>query len=411
MADIEAITDKASDEDRDLTESEDKTCEARRSRIATLDDDITVEAELATRSATYAGLVANIGPVHRASTLEAPPTVEAMEYDDAGRYLVDYLTRADDSEARQRIDRYYKRAVAHQTTVQNPGLLPTPILEPVFIQATARRPAIEATTRRPLPAGGKTFQRPKISQHTIAGPQTTEKTEVPSQTLNIDPVTVTKATFAGAVNLSWQDRDWTDPAIMNILVSDLAAAYAQATDAAFCTYFDTAVTATADIADAASGADWLSAIYGAAGTVYGVTNALPDTMWVSPDVWGTLGSMVDGDGRPMFPTIGPTNALGSIQPTSMGGSVAGYRLVVDKNFPTATAIIGDSTYVETYETVGGQVSVTEPSILGTQLAFYGYMAWLVLEPTAFVQFTVPPPIGGLTAGNGGTQAPSGTRAK
>jgi hypothetical protein len=95
----------------------------------------------------------------------------------------------------------------------------------------------------------------------------------------------------------------------------------------------------------------------------------------------------------------------------MGGSVAGYRLVVDKNFPTATAIIGDSTYVETYETVGGQVSVTEPSILGTQLAFYGYMAWLVLEPTAFVQFTVPPPIGGLTAGNGGTQAPSGTRAK
>lgn len=416
MADVEAITDKAADEDRDLTESEDKTCEARRSRIASLDEDIQVEAELAQRSADYAGLVAHIGPpVHETSQAVVRSTgPEVPLYTSPGAYLVDYLKRSEDGEARQRIQRYHERAVTHQTTAQNPGLLPTPILEPVFIQATQRRPAIEATTRRPLPGSGKTFQRPKISQHTTAGVQATEKTELPSQALTIDPVTVTKSTYGGAINLSWQDRDWTDPAILNLLVSDLAGAYAQATDAAFCTYFAGAITATADIADATSGSDWLAAIYSGAGDVYGVTNALPDTLWVSPDVWGGLGSMVDLGGRPMFPTVGPMNAMGNIQPDTMGGSVAGMRLVVDKNFPAATAILGDSTYVETYETIGGQVSVAEPSILGTQMAWYGYMAWLVLEADAFVQFTVPvTPLttGATTETNGGSTAGyTGTKA-
>ena len=412
MADIEAITDKASDEDRDLTESEDKTCEARRSRITGLDKDIEVEAELAQRSATYAGLVANIGPPTHETGLAVQRSLapEPPVYADPGSYLVDFLTRSDNQEARQRIERYHQRAVAHQTTAQNPGLLPTPILEPVFIQYTQRRPAIEATTRRPLPAGGKTFQRPKISQHTLAGAQTAEKAELPSRTLNVDPVTVTKSTYGGVVNLSWQDRDWTDPAIMNLLVSDLAGAYALATDAAFCTYFTTAVVATQAIATP-DGKGVLGAIYAAAGDVYAATNALPDTLWVAPDVWGSLGSMVDGSGRQLFPTVNPQNALGNIQPTSISGTVAGIRMVVDRNLAAGTAIIGDSTYVETYETVGGQVSVIEPDVLGTKLAFYGYMAWLVLEPTAFVKITGVPPLPFAADNGGSTQSGSHTSSR
>ena len=120
-----------------------------------------------------------------------------------------------------------------------------------------------------------------------------------------------------------------------------------------------------------------------------------------------LGSMVDTTGRPLFPTVSPGNAMGAIQPTSFAGSIAGIRLVVDKNFPALTAILGDSLYIETYETVGGQVSVIEPSVLGTQIAFYGYMAWMNLVPEAFVKLVdlvppVPPAGGATTQTNGGT---------
>jgi len=392
MTDIETITSRAADEDRDLTDSEQHTCEARRSRITSLDDDITVEADLAKRSADYGALVADIGPASGEQANEplrraAPADVPV--YESPGAYLVDFCLRHEDPQAKQRFGRYLERAVAHQTTTSNPGLLPTPILEPVFVQQTSRRPAIEAATLRPLPGPGKTFQRPKISAYTLAGPQSAEKAELPSQAMTIDPVTVTKSTYGGVVNLSWQDRDWTDPAIMDLLVADLAGSYAQATDAAFCTYFVGSVTQSEALATPDS-AGLMQALYAAAGTIFGGTNGMPDTLWVAPDVWGSLGSMVDSTGRPLFPTVNPANAMGNVNPTAMGGSVAGFRLVADKNLPAGTAILGDSLYVEVYETVGGQVSAVEPSVLGTQIAFYGYVAWLTLVPGAFVKITGVP---------------------
>jgi HK97 family phage major capsid protein len=409
LSDVETITSRAADEDRELEPSEEATCEARRSRIAELEPAIKVEADLAQRSATFQDMVSNIGTApsgeKRTQTVERSSQGETV-YQSPGQYLVDYLTRSENPEAKQRFDKYLQRAVAHQTTAQNPGLLPVPILGPVFTQQSQRRPAIEATTRRPLPGPGKTFQRPRITQNTTAGPQSAEKAELPSRNMTVDPVTVTKSTYGGTINLSWQDRDWTDPAIMDLLVSDMAASYFQETDKAFCTYFAGAITATQALASA-DGEGLVGAIYAATATIFGSTNGMPDTLWVAPDVWGSIGSLHDGSGRQLFPTVNPSNALGSISPTSMSGSVAGMRLVVDKHLPAGTAILGDSTYVETYETIGGQVSVIEPSVLGTQMAFYGYIAWLVLEAAAFVKITGVPVLPLSTGnGNGGTTEPT-----
>jgi HK97 family phage major capsid protein len=395
-AEVETITGNAADEDREITDSEQRTCEARRSRIETLDSDIEIEVGLVNRSAQYQQLTQDLGPApvqaQRQLAVARPEAAEQV-YRSAGEYLTDYLLRSSDDpkapEAKARFDRYLQRAVAHQTTVQNPGLLPVPILEPVFTQQSQRRPAMEATTRRPLPGSGKTFQRPMITQNTLAGIQAAEKGELPSRFMTVDPVTVTKSTYGGTINLSWQDRDWTEPAIMDLLVQDLAASYFQVTDQAFCTYFAAAVTATQALATP-DGPGLVEAIYAATATIFAATNGMPDTLWVSPDVWGSIGSLSDTTGRQLFPTVNPSNALGSIQPTSMTGSVAGMRLVVDKHLPAATAILGDSTYVETYETIGGQVSVIEPSVLGTQMAFYGYVAWLVLDADAFVKITGVP---------------------
>lgn len=392
-ADVEAIANRAADEDRDLEDSEQRTCEARRSRIEQLDSDIEIEVGLVNRSAQYQQLTQDLGPApepqqrtHAVVRSEQQPDVI---YRSPGEYLVDYLTRQENPEAKARFDRYLQRAVAHQTTAQNPGLLPVPILGPVFTQQSQRRPAMEATTRRPLPGSGKTFQRPKITQNTLAGPQSAEKTELPSRFMTVDPVTVTKQTYGGTINLSWQDRDWTEPAIMDLLVQDLAASYFQVTDQAFCTYFAGAVLAT-EALPTPDGPGLVGAIYGATATIFGATNGMPDTLWVAPDVWGSIGSLSDTTGRQLFPTVNPSNALGTIQPTSMTGTVAGMRLVVDKHLPAGTAILGDSTFVETYETIGGQVSVIEPSVLGTQMAFYGYVAWLVLNAAAFVKITGVP---------------------
>jgi HK97 family phage major capsid protein len=397
LGEVETITNRAVDDDRDLSDAEQRTCEARRSRITELESELEVEADLAQRSASYQGLVAHIGPAQdqpmRGQLVERQNTqqLDVPTYNSAGAYLVDFLTRSEDPEAAKRFGRYLERAVQHQTTAQNPGVLPVPILGPVFTEQAARRPAIESATLRPLPGTGKTFQRPKISQYTLAGVQATEKTELASRPMLIDPITVTKGTYGGVVNLSWQDRDWTDPSILDLIVADLAASYANATDAAFVTYFLSTVTqAEALVTPDSKGL--LGAIFAATGTIFSQTNTMPDTLWVAPDVWGSLGSMVDTTGRQLFATVNPVNGLGTISPTSMTGSLAGYKLAIDKNLPSGTAVLGDSTYVEVYETVGGQVSAIEPSVLGTQIAFYGYIAWLTLEAKAFVKITGVPVI-------------------
>lgn len=404
LSDVENITNTAADEDRDLSDAEQRTCEARRSKIAELENDLKVEADLVQRSGQYQALIADIGPAIdrplKGQLVERQAQAEAPTYESPGHYLVDFLTRSEDAQARTRFDAYLQRA--NQTTAQNPGLLPVPILGPVFIEQANTRPAIEAATLRDMPAGGKTFQRPKISQYTLVGPQAAEKDPLASRPLTVDPITVTKATYGGYVNLSWQDRDWTDPAIMNLLVSDLAASYAQATDAAFCTYFVGSVTQTQPITAPADGPKVLSAIFAATGTIAANTNTMPDTLWVAPNVWGGLGALVDTTGRQLFPTVNPVNAMGNIQPTSMQGSIAGLKLAVDKNLPAGTAIVGNSRFVEVYETVGGQVSAIEPSILGTSVAFYGYAAWLTIEPKAFVKITGAPVGLESTNGNGGT---------
>jgi HK97 family phage major capsid protein len=397
---VEAVTTQAADEDRDLTDAEQTTCESRRERLRSLDAEIGVEVDLAERSAQYRELSSRVGggPSPSNGTAERQsPSPAVPEYETPGAYLVDYLTRGKDDQARRRFGAYLERVAAHQKTTDNPGIIPEPIVGPVVGEATMLRPAFNAATSRPMPDSGIKFSRPIITQHTLVGPQAAEKTELPSRVMKIDPLEVTKNTYGGYVNLSFQNRDWTDPAILNLLISDLAGAYAMETDKAFCTYFEAAVTQTTPVAtNDAKG--WLGAIYAGAGMVYTADNSMPDTLWVSPDVWASLGAMVDGSGRPMFPTISPVNAFGTVAPTTFTATVAGIRLVVDANFPALTAILGSSRRVETYEQLGGQVQATEPSLLGVQIAYYGYCAWIVLQPNAFVQFTgIPPaPLSGRT---------------
>lgn len=398
---VDAITGRAADEDRDLTDAEQTTCEARRSRLGPLEDEISVEVDLAERSAKYEELTGKVGPYERSEGPHGPPEGRGalIPYETPGEYLRDFLCRSSDPAARTRFEQLH-RAAPHLTTAETPGLLPTEILGPVVGTLSTTRPAFDAATSRPLPAGGTTFERPVITQHTIAGPQATQKTALPSQLLRVDPLTVTKATYGGYVNLSFQSRDWTDPAILDLLVTDLAAAYMRQTDQAFVAYFVPTITATATVTDVTKAGDWLAAIFKASSLVYAASNSMPDTVWVSPDIWAYLGAMVDTTGRPLFPQINPMNAIGVASPTTFVSTVAGIRLVVDAFFPAKTVIVGNSAYVETYEQIGGQVSATEPSVLGVNIAYYGYAAWLTVVPGAFVKLTAPIP---LTTNGGTTQ--------
>jgi len=216
--------------------------------------------------------------------------------------------------------------------------------------------------------------------------------------MTISPITVNKSTYGGTLDISFQNRDWTDPAILQIVVDDLATVYARQVETAFSTYFAATGTGAQTIATW-DGPGITHAI--AQGTATILTNTLqgefPDTLWVSPDVWASLASVCDTTGRPLFPQIGPMNAAGSVSPANWSGNVYGIRIVVGPFLPAKTMILGVSSLCEGYEQIGGQLSVTEPTILGFVVAYYGYVAWAMVRPNAFVKLTAAAGVGPFEA--------------
>jgi hypothetical protein len=276
-------------------------------------------------------------------------------------------------------------AAGDVTTSNTPGLLPVPVLGPVFENLNQyMRPVVQAVGARSMPDGGnqKTFIRPTWTTHTSVAAQASELGAVSATTPVIASNVISKTTLSGQVTLSVQDVDFTSPAAMQIILTDLIGQYMQASD----NVAADAITAGAG----ASGATWtvsqtdpsslITALYGAAVNIMNATNFMPDTVFVSPNVWELLGRQLDVDKRPVFGYVGAAglmgvNGLGGANITQMSTfNPLGLRLVADRNFASNTLVVARSQAIEFYEQVRGLMSVETPNTLGRLMSYYSYVA-------------------------------------
>ncbi len=86
-------------------------------------------------------------------------------------------------------------------TTDTPGILPTPIVAPVYNNFIGRRPVVDAVGVRALPGGGKVFIRPEVTTHTSIGASIAEQSPT-AGTLVVFNNQVTKQIFGGYVNIS-----------------------------------------------------------------------------------------------------------------------------------------------------------------------------------------------------------------
>ena len=267
-------------------------------------------------------------------------------------------------------------------TTDTPGLLPVPVLGPLVQDLNFLRPVVEAVGARAYPDNGqqKTFIRPTITTHTSVASQS-ELGAASATTMVIASNSVSKTTLAGQVTLSVQDIDFTSPAAMQLILNDLMGEYMIASDNLAADNLLTAATSSG-VWDGTV-ADLLKSVYDSAVDISNGRNWTPTHMFVSPDVWGQLGQLADTTGRPVFPFIGAgltgQNALGNAQASSWNGNPLGLQLVVDSNFAAKTMIItrvgqGAGDAYEFYESIRGLMSVEQPSVLGRNMSFHGYVS-------------------------------------
>lgn len=319
-----------------------------------------------------------------AQAVRVGPKLDIVEYRSAGAYILDYALAAGGStQAKERID-LFLRAAAHQTTADNLGVIPEPVVGPVLNFIDVSRPMVNSIGVTGMP--GARFNVPQVTQHTDTALQAGEKAELVSRKMIINRVPVTMDTYGGYVNVSRQDIDWSVPQIMDLVINDLAGQYAQDTETATGTLLKANSTAqTPVLTSSSTAAEVSAAIWKAVGTSYAATPGVNNfKLFVSPDMMGLIG--------PLFPGVNPTNAQSSgFSAADYGsgvmGTIAGVQVVMSYGLAAGTILLLNSPAARVYEQRIGALQVTEPSVLGVQVAYAGYFKPVAVMPSAIIKLT------------------------
>jgi HK97 family phage major capsid protein len=287
-----------------------------------------------------------------------------------------------------------RAAAGDETTGDTPGLLPTPVLGPIYDDINPIRPIVSALGTRSMPGSGKVFIRPQITTHTEVGEQSTELTGLATRTMVVNDLQVTKKTFGGTVLLSEQTVDFSEPSMLDAVLRDLAGQYALATEAdAVATMAANIGNGNREVTDLTDPVELIDDIYGVAAVIASVGNYLPTHIIVSPSVWAKLGSLKGTNDMPIFPQTAPINGIGTL-PGGAGafnGNPLGLQLVVSNQITTQSVqgndakdylFLANARFMECYEQQKGAVSVEVPSTLGRQLSFRGYFASVIMQQDA-----------------------------
>lgn len=367
-------------------------------------------SEPAIDPATYATTQSVENLERQVAALSVPNPEPAPSRPGNFRNLHDYFITQRDAvagvtRARERLDLYRREAdaalaemragvsayaLADDTTTTAAGLVPDYLSSDVIGLITGSRPFVDSIASDPVGPYGMSVVYPKIVQRPDVNVQATEKTQVTSQAMDIDPVTVDLVTYAGASDVSLQLVERSQPSFLDRLFAELAGVYAERTDAAAAAAVVTAVDALttneAVVADlgASASATW-AAFATAAGVIAAAVKRPADTVWLGTTRFTQIMKLVDSGGRPLVVPDegGPSNAQGVGSLSTFNFRYGGFRVIVDPFIAATTCLIGSSWGASTLELQPQQLRAIQVDLLGVNAGVWGLFATVVKYANAF----------------------------
>jgi len=191
-------------------------------------------------------------------------------------------------------------------------------------------------------------------------------------------------TKGGYLNVSQQLQSF-QPSALQIIIDQLRRRLEHQIDVAMVTEMQL-TTGHVALSATATAAELVAAIYNAAAAYYGVTQMLPTWLAMGPIGWARLGGTTDTAGRPLFPTLGATNAPGTASATSFAVPVAGLSPVVTPAITDGSFYVGGPDGLEGYLYRYPVLEAVEPSVLGRQVAVAASIAGF--RPTPFANAVI-----------------------
>jgi HK97 family phage prohead protease len=277
------------------------------------------------------------------------------------------------------------------TVAENTGMVPPNYLKDVIGIIDSSRPFIDSIERAALPAAGMKVFTPKLgTQASVA--LTAEGAEFASTDTAVTFQEDNVVKFAGAGRLDVELVDRSDPSFLDLYIRELAASYAQKTDAY-------AAQIAAEAAVGSSSSTIYKAIALGIAESFGVMRFTPNRLLVANtggedgiDYSGLLGA-VDSAGRPLFAAAVPQNANGLIAQGSTQGTVAGLNLVVDPNYTgdnanAKHALVYPSAAMRFHESAQIQLRTAVVANGQLDIGLYGYVCVVNRYPAAFRKLNV-----------------------
>jgi HK97 family phage major capsid protein len=382
----QGIVATAQDGERDLNKAERETLTGLRDRITELRTQL---GELEA-TADLAGQVADrMKQFDQAITMARRNGDRETEYRSAGAWALDsYRAALGNVQARERLELFY-RVADHQTTPDNLGIVPDPIVGSVVNFIDAARPLVNFIGAQNMPSA--TWHRPRVTQHTSVtvqgdyGGADDEKTELVSQKMLITRLTANAVTYGGYVNVSRQNIDFSTPQVLDIIINDLAAQYAIQTEAALAAELASTGTSPVGYNSNPTVATVSTALWTAVSQVYTATKGQGRlALAVSPGRLATFGQL--------FVPVNPQNSMSTGFTAGMFGqgvmrTISGIPVIMSSGLPSNSAFLFSTAGIEAFEQRVGTLQVTEPSVLGVQVAYAGYFTALTIEEDAIVPLT------------------------
>jgi HK97 family phage prohead protease len=277
-------------------------------------------------------------------------------------------------------------ALAIGTVSENTGMVPPNYLRDVIGVIDSSRPFIDSIERAPLPASGLKIFTPVLGAQAIVG-ETAEGVEYASQDTAVTFQENNIVKFAGANVINQEVLDRSDPSFLDLLIRELAASYAQKTDAY-------ALGLARDGAVASSGSTINKAIADGIADSYNVMRFVPNRLVVAPNAAGSISFAdllggEDDNKRPLFAAAAPQNAAGLITQGSTNGTVSGLSLVVDPNYAgDKFALVYPSAAMRFHESGTFEIRANIVANGRVEIGLYGYVCAVNRYPTAFRKLTV-----------------------
>jgi hypothetical protein len=363
---LNMILDDAAGDERDLDDDEQVKVRAARDRLEAIDTEVELIAGVITvdrnASARLAALPTRANPV----------PAEGVLYRTGGDLLYDMLHQAD-PDRRERFRTVITRAAQHMGTDATTttatagdlgGLHVSAVVGPVFRPDPNQAQLTFGLGATTGPAAF-TFERPRIVDGlTPVAPdaQALEKGEVASRAFTVESDTLKYTTLAQYINISQQLLSW-QPGSLQVILEQMRRRQAKALDAFVLAEIDQ-TTGSISLESTGDAAAVQAAIAAASQAVYEDTGSTATWIATGPAGYYRLMALTDAAGRPLFPAVGPANALG----TAAMGSVMGLNLILTPAITDGAMYVGNGTAAEVYLSELPVLEAVEPSVLGRQVA-------------------------------------------